>query len=102
MLCNLRKKSWKAYIDKEFLFLWVGNDDDNDKEFFLWNGWPGTARQGIFLAETNPAQKMKFSIEDFFSKCDQIRRKLRISSHLLKTSLMDHLIFWAVYFFFFF
>ena len=24
------------------------------------------------------AQKMKFSIKDFFSKCDQIRRKLRI------------------------
>ena len=23
------------------------------------------------------AQKMKFSIKDFFSKCDQIRRKLR-------------------------
>ena len=27
------------------------------------------------------AQKMKFSIKDFFSKCDQIRRKLRIWSH---------------------
>ena len=24
------------------------------------------------------AQKMKFSINDFFSKCDPIRRKLRI------------------------
>ena len=24
------------------------------------------------------AQKMEFSINDFFSKCDQIRRKLRI------------------------
>ena len=24
------------------------------------------------------AKKMKFSIKDFFSKCDQIRRKLRI------------------------
>ena len=24
------------------------------------------------------AQKMKFSIKDFFSKCDQFRRKLRI------------------------
>ena len=27
------------------------------------------------------AQKMKFSIKDFFSKCDQIRRKPRIWSH---------------------
>ena len=43
------------------------------------------------------AQKMKFSIKDFFSKCDQIRRKLRIWSHLLKKSLMEKLIFCAVY-----
>ena len=34
------------------------------------------------------AQKMKFSLEDFFSKCDQIHRKLRLWSHLLKRSLM--------------
>ena len=34
----------------------------------------------------NSAQKMKFSIKDFFSKCAQIRRKLRIWSHLLKIS----------------
>ena len=39
---------------------------------------------------------MKFSIEDFFSKCDQIRRFLRIWSHLLKKSLMENFIFWAV------
>ena len=32
----------------------------------------------------NTAQKMKFSIKDFFSKYDQIRRKLWIWSHLLK------------------
>ena len=31
----------------------------------------------------NTAQKMKFSIEDFFSKCDQIRRKLRILLYFL-------------------
>ena len=28
------------------------------------------------------AQKMNFSIQDFFGKCDQIRKKLRIWSHL--------------------
>ena len=32
-------------------------------------------------------QKMKFSIKDFFSKCNQIRRKLWIWLHLLKKSL---------------
>ena len=42
------------------------------------------------------AQKMKFSIKDFFSKCDQIRSKLRIWSHLLKKSLMENFIFCAV------
>ena len=26
----------------------------------------------------NTAQKMKFSIKDFFSECDQIRRNMRI------------------------
>ena len=39
---------------------------------------------------------MKFSIKDFFSKCDQIRRKLRIWSHLLKKTLMENFIFCAV------
>ena len=36
---------------------------------------------------------MMFTIKDFFSKCDQIRRKLRICSHLLKKSLMENFIF---------
>ena len=52
------------------------------------------------------AQKMKFSIKDFFSKCNQIRsirsslRSIRISlriwSHLLKKSLMENFIFGAI------
>ena len=39
---------------------------------------------------------MKASIKDFFSKCDQIRKKLRICSHLLKKFLMENFIFCAV------
>ena len=35
----------------------------------------------------------KFSIKNFFSNCDQIRRKLPIWSHLLKKSLMENFIF---------
>ena len=42
------------------------------------------------------AQKMKFSIKDLFSKCNQISRKLRIWSHLPKKSLMENFIFCAV------
>ena len=30
----------------------------------------------------NNAQKMKFSIKDFFSKCDQIRRKSLMKSFI--------------------
>ena len=42
------------------------------------------------------AQKMKFSIQDFFSKYDQISKKLRIWSHLLTKSLMKNFIFCTV------
>ena len=45
----------------------------------------------------NAKQKMKFSIMDFFSKCDQIHSFSRISSHLMMKSLMENLIFCAVY-----
>ena len=42
------------------------------------------------------AQKMKFFIMDFFSKCDQIRSFLWIWSHLLKKYLMKNFIFCAI------
>ena len=42
------------------------------------------------------AQKMKFSIKDFFGKRDQIRIFLRIWSHLMKKSLMENFIFCTV------
>ena len=41
-------------------------------------------------------QKMKLSIKDFSSKCNQIRSSLRISSHLMEKSLMENFIFCAV------
>ena len=42
-------------------------------------------------------KKMKFSIKDFFNKCDQLRRKLRIWSHLLMKFLMENFIFVQFY-----
>ena len=45
---------------------------------------------------TGTAQKMRYSIKDFLRKWDQIHRKLRIWSHLLKKSLMENFIFCAV------
>ena len=43
------------------------------------------------------ALKVKFSIKDVFSKYDQIRRKLRIWSHLVKKSLMENFILCALW-----
>ena len=46
---------------------------------------------------TTNVQKMKFSIKNFFGKCVQNRRKLRIWPPLLKKSLIKNFIFCAVY-----
>ena len=45
------------------------------------------------FCKTDTAQKMKFSIKDFFIKCDKIRRFQRIWANLLKKSLMENLFF---------
>ena len=69
----------------------------------------GTTKNQVFNRESkswtvvldslhDTAQKMKFSIKDFFSKSDQIGRKLRIWSYLLRKSLMENFIFCAVKF----
>ena len=58
------------------------------------NGILKYRNQPVFWQYT--AQKMKFSIIDFFIKCDQIHSFLQIWSHLLKKSLMENFIFCAV------
>ena len=50
----------------------------------------------ILALNQNAAQKMKFLIKVFFSKCGQMRNFLQISSHLVKKSLMENFIFCAV------
>ena len=47
----------------------------------------------LIILLTLTAQKMKFSIKYFFSKYHKIGRKLRIWSHLLKKSLIEHFMF---------
>ena len=42
------------------------------------------------------AQRMKFSVKDFLNKCEQIRSKLQICSHLLKKFLTENFIFCVV------
>ena len=58
----------------------------------LYNSWAGCD----FNLSIFTAQKLKFSVKDFFSKCDQIRSFLRIWSNLLKKSLIKNFIFCAV------
>ena len=64
--------------------------------FFGLVNYPGNSMPN-FAKNTTPlhttAQKMKFSIKDFYSKCDQIHSFLQIWSHLLKKSLMENFIF---------
>ena len=56
-----------------------------------------TARNKIRCVHCScTAEKIKFCIKDFLNKCDQIRRKLWIWSHLQKKSLMENIIFCAV------
>ena len=52
--------------------------------------------KNTFICKIHCTQKIKFPIKGFFCKCDQIRMKLRIWSHLLKKSLMGKFIFCAV------
>ena len=53
-------------------------------------------KKPVFPIFIGTAQKMKFSVKDFFSRCEQIRSFLWICSHLLKKSLMENFIFCAV------
>ena len=54
--------------------------------------WVSLYHHAIFTT-----QKIKFSITDFFSKCDQICRKLWIWLHLTKKPVMENLIFCTVF-----
>ena len=51
----------------------------------------------VFKPVHGTAQKIKFPIKDFFSKCEQTRRNLWIWSHLLKKPLTENFIFCAVW-----
>ena len=53
----------------------------------------GLAEYSLSQFKSALDKKMKFSIRDFFSKCDQIHRKL--PSYLQKTSLMEKVHFFV-------
>ena len=78
---------WKSIVNCCWVWIWVFDSKYSSMIFIL--------SSTVYCT----AQNMKFSIKDFFSKCNQIRRKLRIWSHLLKKSLMQNFIIFGHYFF---
>ena len=73
----------------------------NFNEFFqCQNSFTWNIQKSLEIRKTSSNKqhctKMKFSIKDFFGKCDQIRSFRRIWSHLLKKSLVESIIFCAV------
>ena len=68
----LGRTKWKETHTKESMF----------KMFYIY-GFVRWTMWILWAIESNcTVQKMKFSITDLFSKCDQIRRKLPIWSHI--------------------
>ena len=76
-----------GFVRGETLDIFPNNLDDLDH---LFEEEMDNIRQEVI---SYTAQKMKFSMKDFFSKCDQIRSFLRIWSHLLKKILNGKLHF---------
>ena len=74
--------------------IYLLNQLESYEILFIWLNLQNS--EGICTDLTDTEQKMKFSIKDFFSKCDQIRSFLRIWSHLLKKSSMENFNFCAV------
>ena len=68
------------------------NMSEKFKNLLLW----GSDLSVLHFKMYSLHKKMKFSIKDFFYKCDRICRKLRIWSRLLKNFVMENIIFCVV------
>ena len=66
-----------------------------DKLYVKWKGYGNSFNKWIDKTGIK-RKKKKFSIKDFFSKCDQICSFLWILSHLLWKSLLENFIFCAL------
>ena len=97
LLCNFcglnstEKSSSKSFISSDTSIFFIAFNISSSTHMNLFK----SGYSNLFFI-VHCTKKMKFSIEDFFSKCDRIRRKLRIWSHLLKKFLMKNFVFCAV------
>ena len=91
---------WMHNRDLNNLYRWATSQKVSVKSFKWWKNKFRFAEEFIKNynenSDKNIAQKIKFYIKDFFSKCDQICSFLRIWSNLLKKFLMENLIVCAV------
>ena len=83
----------KWYLRKNWLFLNIEYTETLELHMTDLSACHGDISSCLWIKQSN---WMKFSIKDFFSKCDQIHSFLRIWSHLLKKPLMENFIFCAV------
>ena len=86
----LRSAHKKVFYIKHLIYVFIIFIEQRDYSF-----WKKTIVQYICKFDAT-AQKMRFFIKDFYSKCDQIHRKLRIWSHLLENYLMENFILCAL------
>ena len=77
LLCNLKMDHYIAWIEQGDIHFY------QSELFFFFLIFPHQTRSGNTF------------IKDFFSKCDQIRRKLRTWSHLQKKPLMENFSFFV-------
>ena len=83
-----------TFVNKETFF---GRIEHFQKQYKRkWFGYNGIIFSSLIVFDPHVTVQKKFLIKDFFSKCDQIPRKLRVWSHLLKKTLMVNFIFCAV------
>ena len=82
-----------GYISKSYTSCWYHKR--SFREEYMWCS-DNIFRKYFQVNQIHTAQEMKFSITDFFSKCNQNRWTLPIWSHLLKKPVMENFIFCAV------
>ena len=93
-LCYWYWKNNKRFIQICKLFIALRHGD-----FLIFFLLPSNSCSEYFRevwGKHSTAQKIKFFVKDFVSKCEQIHSFLRISSHLLKKFLLENFILRAV------
>ena len=94
MIENAKRLCWRLFLNKINKKMWKNRGEI----LSTFKGMTSLSLNSkLWKFVTLTAQKLKFSIKDFFSKWDQIRSFPWIWSHLLKKSLMKNFIFCAMF-----